>query len=549
MELETLIPQIDKLFARWDNTRSPGCALALIHEGEIVYSRGYGMASLEFGAPITPGTIFQIGSISKQFTAMTIAMLAVEGKLNLDDDVHKYLPQTPAFGNASAPDERITINHLVHHISGLRSIGEVETIAGKRDDDVTYMSDYLGLLYRQKALNFTPGERYMYCNTGFAMLGAITEKVSGKTLQQFCDERIFKPLGMKHTRFMESHRLALPGFAQSYAPLDNGWFEREILPHGLPGSTSLLTTVEDLLYWDREFYSGEHFGKAVIDLAHTVGVLNNGKAIDYAFGIHINQYRGLKIVTHTGSDAGFRSCLLRFPDERFTILILSNLSTSNPAGTARRIADLVLADKFTQPPQADTAEEEKLEPVTLPAEKLGKYSGLYFNPTADAGPGARVTLRGGKLTLDLGAGYELVPLSESLFYPAKAETMRIRFTRVADGKPLMQWLSDGEWTDYVKLEEPALDAERLAEYAGFYVSTETDGVYELTVRDGELWVEMGFVGEYPLRPFMPDVFALDISPLYREPAALKVEFGRAGGQITGLYVTSGRIKRMEFERM
>ncbi|MEM5775699.1 MAG: serine hydrolase domain-containing protein, partial [Anaerolineaceae bacterium] len=341
MELEKHIPHIDALFSKWDTTYSPGCALALIKDGEIAYSRGYGMASLEFGVPITPQTIFQIGSISKQFTAMAIAILAVEDRLNLNDDVRRYLPQVPDFGKT------ITLNHLIHHTSGMRSIGEVNMIAGNRGDDVTYMSDYLGLLYRQRALNFDPGERYLYCNTGFALLGAIVQKVTGLTLQQFCHQRIFEPLGMKHTLFQESHRLVLPGFAQSYAPLDGGGFEREILPHGLPGSTSLLTTVEDLLYWDREFYTGDVLGKAVIDQAHETGVLNNGQTIDYAFGIHINQYRGLKTVKHTGSDAGFRACLLRFPDERFTILILSNLSNSNPEKTARKIADLVLADQMT----------------------------------------------------------------------------------------------------------------------------------------------------------------------------------------------------------
>ncbi len=538
MELEKLIPQIDGLFSKWDTTYSPGCALALIQDGEIAYSRGYGMASLEFGVPITPQTIFQIGSISKQFTAMAIAILAVEGRIRLDDDVRIYVPEIPDFGKT------ITINHLVHHISGMRSIGEVNTIAGNRGDDVTYMSDYLGLLFRQRALNFEPGERYLYCNTGFAVLGAIVQKVTGLTLQQFCDQHIFKPLGMRHTRFQESHRLVLPGFAQSYAPLDDGGFEREILPHGLPGSTSLLTTVEDLLYWDREFYTGKVLGKAVIDQAHETGILNNGQPIDYAFGIHINQYRGLKTVKHTGSDAGFRAVLMRFPDERFTILILSNLSTSNPEKTARKIADLCLADKFTEP----LPEEEKLQPISLPVEKLEPYTGLYYHPTADAGPGAQVILRDQKLTLDLGEGYALVPLTDNLFYTEGLEDLKVRFGKDETGKNSMSWLVDGEWTLYPQIELPQ-DSKDFSAFCGRYYCDETETYYTIFERGGGLWVKMGRQGEFLLKPFMADVYALDVATLLKEPVAFKVAFSRKNGQVDGLYVSSGRIKNMQYEKL
>ncbi|MCE5208129.1 MAG: serine hydrolase [Chloroflexi bacterium] len=538
--MENIEQKVDRLFSKWDNTYSPGCALALIQDGEIIYSRGYGMASLEFAVPITPHTVFQIGSISKQFTAMAIAILAVEGRLKLDDDIRKYVPEVPDFG------KMITINHLVHHISGMRSIGEVETIAGFRSDDVTLMSDYLGLLYRQRALNFTPGERYLYCNTGYTVLGAITAKITGKSLQQFCDERIFKPLEMKHTLFQESHRLVLPGFAQSYAPLDTGGFEREILPHGLPGSTSLLTTVEDLLYWDREFYSGAVVGKPVIDLMHETGVLNNGEAIDYAFGNHINQYRGLKTVRHTGSDAGFRACLLRFPDERFSVIILSNLSTSDPEKSAWKIADLYLADKFTEPP---ASEEEKLQAVSLPLKSLESYAGLYYNPDADAGPGCRILVRDGKLVRDLGPGYELIPLTENLFCTAGFEDQKIRFDHDVSLNPRMNLLAEGKWIPYSKLKEPLLDEAQLWDYTGRYYCDETDSYYLITVRDGKLWVKAGKQNNLLLKPFMPDVFSLDVSNLLKEPCAFKVNFFREKGKITGLYVTSERIKNMQYLKL
>jgi CubicO group peptidase (beta-lactamase class C family) len=242
--------RVGAIFARWNKPDSPGCALAVIKDGRIVYKRGYGMANLEYDIPISPSSVFYAGSVSKQFAAMNIALLAQQGKLNLDDNIRKYLPELPDY------NPPITIRHLIHHTSGLRDGWELIGLAGRRLDDPYSMDDILELTKRQRELNFTPGERHLYSNTGYWMLGLIVERASGKTLARYAEENIFKPLGMSHTRFNDDHTTILKNRAVGYAPRKEGGFRLDIVNNDLVGAGGVWTTVEDLTLWDPEFLLG-----------------------------------------------------------------------------------------------------------------------------------------------------------------------------------------------------------------------------------------------------------------------------------------------------
>ena len=302
--------RVDGVFAKWDSTVSPGCSLSVIRDGQIVYKRGYGMADLDHDIPITPETVFHVASISKQFTAAAIILLAQEGKISLDDDVHKYVTELPDFG---AP---ITIRQLVHHTSGLRDQWALLGLAGWRYSlDLITDDDVLDVISRQKELNFTPGAEYVYCNTGFTLLAQIVKRVSSESLREFTLKRIFQPLGMKSTHFRDDHAEIVKHIAYGYVEGEGeNSYRLSVTNFDTVGATSLLTTVEDLAQWDENFYHPRVGGPDFVRQQLERGKLNSGKVIDYAFGLALGKYRGLPTVGHGGADAGYRADFLRFPN-------------------------------------------------------------------------------------------------------------------------------------------------------------------------------------------------------------------------------------------
>ncbi|HWN97895.1 MAG TPA: serine hydrolase domain-containing protein, partial [Blastocatellia bacterium] len=320
----SLTGKVDEVFAVFDKPDSPGCALAVIKDGRIVYKRGYGQSNLEDGVAISPASIFHVASISKQFTAMAIVLLAQQGKLSLDDDVRKYVSEVPDFG------ERITIRHLIHHTSGLRDQWSLLELAGWREDDVITEGDILELVSRQKELNFKPGAEHLYCNTGYTLLAVIVKRVSGQSLREFADANIFKPLAMTSTHFHDDHSMIVKGRTSAYQRTKQGGLKVSIPVFDTYGATSLFTTVEDMAKWDQNFVDKTVGGEAGINQMLSVGLLNNGKRLGYAFGLSLGEYKGLKTVGHGGADAGYRADFLRFPEQRFSVVCLCNLSTSNP---------------------------------------------------------------------------------------------------------------------------------------------------------------------------------------------------------------------------
>lgn len=373
---DSLAEQVDRLFERWHRPDSPGAAVLVMKDGRVVHARGYGMADLEQGVPIRTTTVFDIASVSKQFAAMAIALLEAEGRLAVDDDVRKYLPELPDFGRP------ITLRHLVHHTSGIRDWPGTLSVAGWDYQDVLSFEQILRMAFRQRELNFAPGEEHLYSNTGYNLMAEIVARVSGLSFRAFTQKRIFEPLGMIHTHFHDDHTQIVVQRAHSYRPSPEGGYR--LVPSHLTavGSSSLFTTVEDLARWILNFEEPRVGGPSVVRRMEERGVLNRGDTVAYAWGQSRGLYRGLETWSHTGSWAGYRSVLLRVPSERFAVVILANTADMNPSSLAQRIADLYLAPRLGAPP--DPAPASPLPSQETPAwqpsqAQLAEYAGEYHS--------------------------------------------------------------------------------------------------------------------------------------------------------------------------
>lgn len=368
--------QFMKMFLGSDQLPGPGAAVAVMKDGKIIFSKGYGYADLESDRKITPTTIFHVASVSKQFTAFAIAMLVDQGKLSLNDDIRKYLPEMHDFGTP------ITINHLVHHTSGLRDQWNLLMMAGWRLDDVITMDQIMRIVSKQRELNFKPGEEFVYCNTGFTLMAEIVKRVTGQTLNEWTKASVFEPLGMTNTFFYDDHERVVPNRAYSYFKDGRtGEFKKSVLSYANAGATSLFTTVEDLNVWALNFETMKVGNANVMKMMHEPFILNKGDTTDYAMGQSIGKFRGVKSVNHSGGDAGFRSFLVRFPDQHVSIAVASNYAQFGPGGLAFAEANIVLGDALE--PEKEpviTPEEPRNEPAFDPkTQNLSDYTGSYFS--------------------------------------------------------------------------------------------------------------------------------------------------------------------------
>ena len=304
--------KVDDLFAAWDKPDSPGCALAVIKDGAIIYKRGYGMADLERNVPISTVSVFDIGSTGKQFTAMLIAILAKQGALSLDDSINKYIPEMPTY------EQPVTIRHLIHHTSGIRDYTILMYLSGMRLENFYSEDEILDLICRQQELNFKPGDEFLYSNSGYLLLGVIAKRVTGKSFTALIKESILEPLGMQATDFNDDAKRIVKHRAVGYSLKDGDGYCTEMFFCGGYGDGAILSTVEDLFLWDQNFYDNKlgGGGDELIQEVLAPGYLNNGERLDYAFGLRINDYRGLRNIGHSGRSAGYRAELIRFPDQK-----------------------------------------------------------------------------------------------------------------------------------------------------------------------------------------------------------------------------------------
>src|SRR5467141_491583 len=366
---------VDEVFSDLTKPGSPGCALAVYRDGKIIYTKGYGLANIEENVAITPQTVFDIGSTSKQFTSASILLLEKQGKLSIQDDIRKYLPEIPDYGH------KITILHLLNHTSGLRDYLTLFELAGINIDSVTTDGDALALITRQKALNFAPGTDWLYSNSGFFLLSVIVQRASGKTLREFASDNIFAPLEMTHTQYRDDHAALIANRAMAYDEQENkAGYKLNVSYFEQTGDGAVHTSVEDLQKWDDNFYSPRVGGKEFLAEIQERGKLNNGNVLEYAKGLFVQDYRGLHTVSHGGSWGGYRAELLRFPDQHFSVACLCNLGNAGPSRRARQVADIYLGS-LMKPRESKSQERENKEKneVTIGADQLKNYSGEYWS--------------------------------------------------------------------------------------------------------------------------------------------------------------------------
>ena len=528
--------RVDKLFNQWDKVDTPGCALAVIKDGKIIYKRGYGMANLEHNIPISPKTVFYIGSVSKQFVAFSTAILAKQGKLSLDDDIRKYVPELPDYGTP------VTIRHLLHHTSGLRDYLALLDIAGI-DFGYFHEKDVLELITRQKELNFKSGEEYLYSNSGYFLLAVIVERASGKSLRKFAEENIFRPLGMKNSHFHDDYTEIIKDRASGYYPAGKGKYKNFISTFDCVGSGGLFTSVEDLFLWDQNFYHHKVGGKDLINFILTRGTLNNGKKLNYAFAFRIESYKGLKTVGHGGALGGYRSAFIRFPEQNFSVICLSNLSSFNPTKLCQQVADIYLADQFKEErARTGVKPTEKAKFIKLPKKKLKEKVVSYIDRRT--GAIRSLFLKDGKLILEaFGQKFPLGAISETEFQILEAQFQAfIKFEKQSKRKPMLLHIHpEGEKLEtYEAFKSAKPTPEQLKEYEGDYYSEEIEVTFKLVLKEGKLFFVHKNAPKPPLQPTLQDTFAV---------RGFKIRFFRDEEKgISGFILNAGRVKNLRFNK-
>ena len=525
---------IDSIFKDFDAPDQPGAAVAVMRNGELAFSKGYGSANLEYGIAVSPGeTIFHVASVSKQFTVYAILLLQAEGKLSLDDPIRKYVSEVPDFGTP------ITLRHLATHTSGLRDQWALLAMAGWRLDDVITREHILKLVSRQQALNFEPGSEYAYCNTGFTLLAETVARITGKTFAEFTRERMFTPLGMAHTLFYDDHEKIVPNRAYSYKR-EKEVLKKAVLSFANAGATSLFTTAEDLGRWANHLnHPPDPATRAIVTQMNTLAVLTNGETFGGAYGQFVETYKGLNQIQHGGSDAGYRSYLGRFPDQDFAVAVVSNYAASNPRGRAMGVVDVLLKDQLAEPEAA--ASPEDVPTISLEEDALKAFEGYYWLPSQNTY--RRVYLKDGALVYNRAGGAEsgLAPISPTRFKVLDSEPARVEFTEENGQKALVFTEPDGENTRMEAYDYTLPGADALQEYSGTYYSPELDTSYELLVKDGELVRQHNRHPDQALEFLRPD--------LYNLGGYFQVQFTRdAQGVVTGLTMNAGRVRNLMFRK-
>ena len=529
--------KVDQLFAFWDNTNSPGAAIAVVQNGAIVNSKGYGIANLEYDIPITSNSVFHIASVSKQFTAFSIAMLTDEGKLSLDDDIRKYLPELHQF------EDTITIQHLIHHTSGLRDQWSLLAMAGWRLDDVITSDQILKLLCNQTELNFKPGNEFLYCNSGFTLLAKIVERVTGTPFPTWTNDHIFEPLGMRTTLFYDDHEKIVKDRAYSYSQDGNG-YKKSVLNYANVGATSLFTPVDDLSKWAINFEEPKVGNQRIMEMMNQRGILNNGDTIDYAFGQGIGNYRGLKLISHGGADAGYRTYLGRFPDQRFSVIVFSNLGSFNTGGMAMKISDIYLDEFFDKEEKvADADKEEDVEFKDVDTSILEDYIGEY-----ELFPGfiLTISLENNQL-MGQGTGQpkvEMKAVTDSVFAVPVADATII-FSRDENNKVNQLLLKQGgQDMKALKLEKFDPSSVDMNGFTGEFYSKELGTSYTFIVENDTLLARHQRHPDFTFIPTKTDFFSGSVWFFQG------IEFVRDSDKaIIGLKASNGRVRNLWFEKV
>ena len=499
---------------------APGCAAAVSLNGETVFEKAFGLADLEHNVPNTPQTIFESGSVAKQFTASALVLLELEGKLSLDDPVRKYIPELPDYGSP------LTIRHLLNHTSGLRDWGTVMSLTGAgRGERVINQDLALDVIVHQRGLDFKPGAEYSYSNSGYNLAAIVVERVAKQKFPAFVEERLFKPLGMKNSSWRDDYQRVVPGRAQAYSRQGNAAWRLDMPFMNVYGNGGMLTTVGDWMKWNAMLDS-QSLGAPLVNALETRGVLNDGRKIAYALGLEVGTYKGLKDVSHGGSTAGYQTFLARYPDNKVSVGVMCNGTSPSAGGIAANITDEIFG------PYPETA---KTEPAKLSDDELKRFAGIWRNEKTHT-PARFVTENG----VARWSGARLVPMGGTQF---SAGGNQLKFTVDQNGKALFAEMvdSDGEVRRFVPEMEWTPAPDDLAAIKGEWFSEEAGAAFTIAVEDGKAFIKQRPATKLPMQPLYKDHFGVQ---------GYVIWFTREqNGKINGMHVGASRMRDMPFVRV
>ena len=509
--------RVDAVFARWNTSTSPGCAVGASVDGQPALARAYGMADLEHDVKNMPETIFEAGSVSKQFTAAAVLLLAREKRLSLDDRVSKYIPELPESASA------VTIRHMLNHTSGLRDWGSIEAIAGWPRSSRAYTHAHvLEIVGRQRALNFTPGTKWSYSNTGYNLAAVIVARVSGMPFADFTRQRLFQPLGMAHTSWRDDYTRVVKGRAMAYDDESDG-FHTHMPFENVHGNGGLLTTVGDLLTWNENFTTPKVGDRSFVDEQQQPGRFTDGRAHDYAFGLMVRSSHGVRVVEHSGSTAGYQAHLIRYPDQHVSVAVLCNSSSARATQYAHAVGELFLGDavKKTTPAGAHALTQAEID----------RAAGVF----RDSSSGMMMTLVADKNELRIERGPALVATSPTHFTTEAGEQIEL------NGRALRSVDAFGTVNSYERVTAFNPTRDQLQDLTGVYVSDEADTTLTVALE-----------GDALVARRRPDA-TLKLTPVYTgaftAPQLGLVIFRRdASGRVTQLSVAQDRVWDLRFAR-
>ena len=527
---------IDSIFSEWSKPNVPGCVLGIIRDGKLIYAKGYGMANLEKNIPNDINSVFEIASTSKQFTAACIVLLAEQGKLDLDNKLSDFFPEFPDYAN------QITIRHLLNHTSGIRNDGTLAFLKSPGNNDICTDSAIMKLLANQKELNFKPGDKYEYSNTGYWLLGQIVNKVAKMDLADFSRKEIFEPLGMNSTLFYKDHSKILKNQAYGYESNGTGGFKINMstsFDH-IIGSKGIFTNIEDIKKWDDAFYQSDILNKKFWSMMLQPGILNNGDTLDYACALVKGNYKGLNKISHGGAFLGYRSDILRFPDQRLTVVIFANRADADPTKMCYKVADVLLKDQFIV--QKSTAKD--IEPKDNNPEgnySLEQLTGMYaLRPDMIL----NISLKNDSLNVIQSWNnntYKIVKIKGDTFQVPGITDLSFTFLDLQNGKTMqLSVFQFGQNTFWKRKKDIDLTKINPKEFAGKYYSKELDVVYEFSVKKNKLHASAGKFKQV-------EIFAYDIDQFYY--GNILIRFKRDGNLISGLEIDAEGVNNLKFEKM
>jgi CubicO group peptidase (beta-lactamase class C family) len=499
---------------------APGCAAAVSLNGERVFEKAFGLADMEFNVPNTPQTLFESGSVAKQFTAASIVLLQQDGKLSIDDPVRKYIPELPDYGSP------LTIRHLLNHTSGIRDWGTVMSLTGAgRGERVISQDLALDVITHQRALDFTPGSEYSYSNSGYNLAAIIVERVSKQKFSAFLEERLFKPIGMKNSSLRDDYQRIVPGRAQAYSRQGTGPWRLNMPFMNVYGNGGMLTTVGDWMKWNAMLDS-KSLGAPLVNALETQGVLNDGRKIAYALGLTVDKYKGLKDVSHGGATAGYQTFLARYPDNKVSIGVMCNGTSPSAGGIAAGITDEIFGPFPATP---------KIEPAKVSEDELKKFVGIWRSEKTHAP--ARFVVENG---VPRWSGGRLIPIGGGQFIAGNSQ---LKFTFDKDGKPMSAENvdDDGAVTRLVPEHEWKPTPEELASFKGDWFSEDAGATYTVALDADKAFIKQRPATSFTMQPLYKDHFLVGGYVLW---------FTRdKNGKVSGMHVGASRMRDMPFVRV